>query len=159
MTIDSSLSGIFLFEVFNASDEVVEGTLRAVTDKLWVKTDIWGVARYENDGYFRVSKNVVGNPWFVCTLWLARWHIARASRLDQLKEGLDLLLWATKHAQPSGIMGKQIDPDPGAPLSVSPLFWSHTEFVTAVCEYLNRYNEISSFITSQGRDADEPQTM
>jgi hypothetical protein len=56
-------------------------------------------------------------------------------------------------------MGEQIDPNTGAPLSVSPLFWSHAEFVTAVCEYLNRYNEISSFIASQGRDADVPKTM
>jgi GH15 family glucan-1,4-alpha-glucosidase len=159
MTIDSSLSGVFLFEVFDASDEVVESTMRAVADKLWVKTNIGGVARYENDGYFRVSKNVAGNPWFICTLWLARWHIARASSLDQLKEGLDLLFWATKHAQPSGVMGEQIDSNTGAPLSVSPLFWSHAEFVTAVCEYLNRYNEISSFVASQGRDADVPKTV
>ena len=116
MTIDSSLSGVFLFEVFDASDEVVEGTMRAVADKLWVKTDIGGVSRYENDGYFRASRNVAGNPWFICTLWLARWYIARASRLDQLKEGLDLLFWATKHAQPSGVMGEQIDPNTGVPL-------------------------------------------
>ena len=133
--------------------------MRAVADKLWVKTDIGGVARYENDEYFRVSKNVAGNPWFICTLWLARWHIARASRLDQLNEGLDLLFWATKHAQSSGVMGEQIDPNTGAPLSVSPLFWSHAEFVTAVCEYSNRYNELSSFVASQGRDTNVPKTM
>ncbi|WP_269849750.1 glycoside hydrolase family 15 protein [Methanosarcina horonobensis] len=83
----------------------------------------------------------------------------QASRLDQLKEGLDLLFWATKHAQPSGVMGEQIDPSTGAPLSVSPLFWSHAEFVTAVCKYLNRYNEISSFVAIKGRDADVPKTM
>src|ERR1035437_284435 len=82
MTIDSSLSGVFLFEVFDASDEVVEGTMRAVADKLWLKTDTLGVAHYENDGYFRVSKNVAGNPWFICTLWLARWHIVKEYRLD-----------------------------------------------------------------------------
>ena len=56
-------------------------------------------------------------------------------------------------------MGEQINPTTGAPLSVSPLFWSHAEFVTAVCEYLKRYSEISSFVVSHGRDADVPETM
>ncbi|MFB3765222.1 MAG: glycoside hydrolase family 15 protein [Methanotrichaceae archaeon] len=144
MTVDSSISSIFLFRVFGAADEVVEGTMNAVAEKLWIKTDIGGMARYENDDYFRVSKDVAGNPWFICTLWLARWKIARATSIDQLKGGLDLLLWAVKHSQPSGMMAEQIHPYTGSPLSVSPLSWSHAEFVITVYEYLNKYNEIIS---------------
>ena len=144
MTVDSSISSIFLFRVFSAADHVVEGTMNAIADRLWVRTDIGGMARYENDEYFRISRDVPGNPWFICTLWLARWNIARAVSVDQLKSGLDLLIWAANHSQPSGMMAEQIHPYTGVPLSVSPLSWSHAEFVTAVYEYLNKYQEITS---------------
>jgi GH15 family glucan-1,4-alpha-glucosidase len=143
MTVDSSLSSVFLFGVFGASEVVVEGTMNAVAEKLWAGTDIGGIARYENDEYFRASREVPGNPWFICTLWLARWHIARAESLDRLKKGLDLLFWAMNYAQPSGAMAEQMDPFNGKPLSVSPLSWSHAEFVIAVYEYLNRHREIT----------------
>ena len=55
--------------------------MRAVEQKLWVKTGVGGVARYENDYYHRVSSDIAtvpGNPWFICTLWLADYFIARA---------------------------------------------------------------------------------
>ncbi len=144
MTLDSSISSIFLFRVFGVADNVVEETMNAVAERLWVRTDIGGMARYENDEYFRVSRDVTGNPWFICTLWLARWNIAKAASIDQLKNGLDLLLWAANHSQPSGMMAEQIHPYTGAPLSVSPLSWSHAEFVIAVYEYLDKYQEIIS---------------
>lgn len=144
MTVDSSISSVFLFGVFGVADDVVESTMNAVAERLWVRTDIGGMARYENDEYFRVSREVPGNPWFICTLWLARWNIAKATNIDQLKKGLDLLLWAINHSQSSGMMAEQIHPYTGVPLSVSPLSWSHAEFVTAVYEYLNKYREITS---------------
>ena len=40
-----------------------------------------GIARYKDDYYFKVdpdTKKVPGNPWFICTLWLAQWYIATA---------------------------------------------------------------------------------
>lgn len=144
MTVDSSISAVFLFRVFDASDDVVKGTMNAVADKLWVRTDIGGMARYENDEYFRASREVPGNPWFICTLWLARWHIAKATSIDQLQKGLDLLHWAVSRSQPSGLMAEQIHPYTGAPISVSPLSWSHAEFVTAVYEYMDKYQELIS---------------
>ena len=102
------------------------------------------MARYENDEYQRVSRDVTGNPWFICTLWLARWHIARAKSSDELVKGLELISWAAKHALPSGVMAEQVHPFTGQPVSVSPLVWSHAEFVIAVCEYLEKYRELSS---------------
>ncbi|HWQ19657.1 MAG TPA: glycoside hydrolase family 15 protein [Methanotrichaceae archaeon] len=141
-TIDSSQAGIFLFRVLGAADPAVESTMRAIENALWIKTDMGGLARFEDDYYQRVSKKVPGNPWVICTLWLARWHIARAASLDELQKGMDLIYWAMRHSQPSGVMAEQIDPFNGAPWSVSPLVWSHAEFVIAVCEYLDKCREI-----------------
>jgi len=42
------------------------------------------------------------------------------------------------------VMAEQVHPFTGEPVSVSPLVWSHAEFVIAVCEYLEKYRELSS---------------
>ena len=118
--------------------------MKSIINELWIKTKIGGLARYENDEYQRISRDVPGNPWFICTLWLSRWHIAHAKTFDQLEMGLEIISWAARHALPSGVMAEQIHPFTGDPVSVSPLVWSHAEFVIAVCEYLEKYQELSS---------------
>ena len=149
LIVDSSVSFIFKCEVFDAKDDVVQNTMDTVINRLWVKTDVAGIARYENDEYHRVSKEIPGNPWFICTLWLARWNIAKATSLEQLRKSLDLLTWTVKRSLRSGVLAEQLNPHTGMPLSVSPLIWSHAEFVIAVCEYLEKYQEIAS-MTSNG---------
>ena len=149
-TVDSSTSAVFLYGGFEPSEKIVENNMSSIFDKLWIGTGIGGLARYENDEYQRVSASVTGNPWFISTLWLARWHIAKAQSMMQLKEGLDLLSWAADHSLPSGVMPEQIHPFTGKPVSVAPLVWSHAEFVIAVCEYLEKHQEISNGLSSPG---------
>ena len=142
MTVDASLYGLFRFHALPPNDPRVESTMRAVRERLLVKTEIGGVARYENDYYHQVSKDVskvAGNPWFICTLWLAQYEIARAkSGADLAANALPLLNWVAAHALPSGVLAEQVDPFTGAPISVSPLTWSHAELVSAVVEYSER---------------------
>jgi glucoamylase len=140
-TIDASLFGLWYFGMFAPDDPRIVATMEAVRERLWVKTDVGGVARYENDYYHQVSQdveNVPGNPWFICTLWLAQWYIATAQTSDDLHPALDILDWAAAHALPSGVMAEQVHPYTNAPLSVSPLTWSHATLVMAVREYLAR---------------------
>lgn len=144
-TIDASLYGLWYFGLFAPDDPRIVATMQAVRDRLWVKTDVGGVARYENDRYHQVSQDVVnvsGNPWFICTLWLAQWHIATAQTVDDLKPALDILDWAEAHALPSGVMAEQVHPHTNAPLSVSPLTWSHATLVMTVREYLAKRSEL-----------------
>jgi GH15 family glucan-1,4-alpha-glucosidase len=141
-SIDSSLAFTCLYGPFAADDEVVINTLNSIKQKLWVKTGIGGLARYENDAYSRISTDYPGNPRLICTLWLARWHIARASFLTELKGPMDLLKWAAHRARPSNILAEQFNPFNGMPISVSPLTWSHAEFVMAVCEYIEKYRTL-----------------
>lgn len=140
-TVDASLFGLWYFGMFAPDDPRIAATMQTVRDRLWVKTDVGGVARYENDGYHRVSQdtaNVPGNPWFICTLWLAQWYIATAKSIAALEPAAEILNWAADHALPSGIMAEQVHPYTNAPLSVSPLTWSHATLVTTVHEYLAR---------------------
>jgi GH15 family glucan-1,4-alpha-glucosidase len=120
--------------------------MQAVRDRLWVKTPVGGIARYDHDYYHQVSPDVVnvpGNPWFVCTLWLAEWIIARAQTLEDLTPALDILGWVADHALPSGVLAEQIHPYTGTPISVSPLTWSHATLVMAVQAYLTRRAQLT----------------
>ncbi len=146
-SIDASLFGVFYFGVFEPDDPRVIGTMQAIREKLWVRTDVGGIARYEGDSYQRVSddhEEVPGNPWFVCTLWMAQHEIARAKTAEGLDAPLRLIEWVAKHALPSGVLAEQVHPYTGEPVSVSPLSWSHATFVLAVLEYLRKMEELTA---------------
>jgi oligosaccharide amylase len=144
-TVDASLWGLWYFGMFAPDDPRVVSTMEAIREHLWIETDVGGLARYENDEYHRIVDDVEavpGNPWFICTLWLAQWYIARAERPEDLEPALDILHWAANHTLPSGVMAEQVHPYTNEPLSVSPLTWSHATLVTAVREYLARQAQI-----------------
>ena len=144
MTVDSSLFGLVLLGALAPDDPQASSTLDQVKQRLWVQTDIGGLARYENDIYHQVeakdTTRVPGNPWFVCTMWLARYQLMRARTMEDLAPGLALLEWAAARALPSGTMAEQLHPYTGEPLSVSPLTWSHAEYVRTVREYIQRHS-------------------
>ncbi len=147
MTVDSSMFALFAYGVFAADHPKVASTMGAIGRALWVKVGIGGLARYENDYYFRVegagdSKQVPGNPWIICTLWLADWMIATAKSRDELRAAIDLVEWAAVCALPTGILPEQIHPVTYQPLSVAPLTWSHAQFVTTTLKYLERWAEL-----------------
>jgi len=141
LTIDSSVYGLFYFGMLPADDPQVVSTMEQVHDRLWCKTEVGGIARYENDYYYQVSQdvaNVPGNPWFICTMWYAQWLIARASNPEDLRGARQILDWVVNSALPSGVLSEQLDPYSKAPLSVSPLTWSHATVVSLVHEYVSR---------------------
>ena len=146
-TLDASMFGLWYFGMFGPDDPRIVRTMKAIRERLWIKTGVGGVARYENDYYHQQSQdvaNVPGNPWFICTLWLAQWNIATATKRGDLKPAADVLTWCAKHGLPSGVLAEQVHPETHAPLSVSPLTWSHATFVATVQEYLAKWRTLSS---------------
>lgn len=146
-TLDASLYGLFAFEAFAADDPRVVRTMTAVQESLRVKTRVGGIARYTGDWYFRMSEdieNVPGSPWFITTLWLAEWYIAKAKIKDDLAFARKILEWVVDHAMESGVLSEQIHPYTGEPLSVAPLTWSHSTFVMAVAGYLEKLQALQT---------------
>jgi oligosaccharide amylase len=139
-TIDASLFGLFYFECFAGDDDRVVETMKAIEQQL---ASGGGIARFENDDYMRAKAASVGNPWFICTLWLAEYYIAVAKNVADLERALDILEWTTRTALPSGVLAEQIDPATGDPVSVSPLTWSHSTFVACVHNYLKKLKQLS----------------
>ena len=62
----------------------------------------------------------------------------KARTVAELGESLPILTWVAEHALPSGILAEQLHPVTGAPLSVSPLTWSHAEVVATVMAWLEK---------------------
>lgn len=144
-TLDSSVAGLFLFGLLPADDPKVVSTMEQVRSQLWVETKVGGVARYTNDYYHQKSTDihrVPGNPWFITTLWVAEWLIDKATRTEELAEALELLTWVTRQASSSGMLGEQLHPLSGEPLSVAPLTWSHSGYVLAMQKYTRKYQSL-----------------
>lgn len=145
MTLESSVYGIFEFGVLAAEDEKVEKTMNAIKEGLTIKTSIGGVARYHNDYYFQKSSDVdrvPGNPWIICTLWVAEWEIEKAKSMQELEAPRRTLEWVESYAMESGVLSEQLDPFDGSAVSVAPLTWSHATFVLTTVKYLNKVNEL-----------------
>lgn len=140
-TLDCSIAGLWQFGMFEPDDSRIVATMDQIIDRLMINNAIGGVARYENDYYHQVSKDVAtipGNPWIICTMWIAEWYAVRATDQGSLQKAIDLLRWACDRALPSGVLAEQIHPLSGEPLSVSPLTWSHAAYVSAVHRVLER---------------------
>lgn len=141
MVLDSALYGLWRFGMYAPDDKRIIQTMEAIRDQLSNKATSGGIARYQDDYYFKVepdTKLVPGNPWFMCTLWLAQWYIATAKDTHDLGAAREIINWAVAHQLPGGLLSEQLDPHTGAPVSVSPLTWSHAELIVTVDEFCRR---------------------
>jgi GH15 family glucan-1,4-alpha-glucosidase len=149
-TLDASAYALFAFGALEPNDPRVTSHMQAIRERLWVKTDIGGIARYERDPYHQVERHalheVPGNPWVICTLWYAQWLIAKATNESELREALEYLEWTNWRASASGVLAEQYHPYSGAQISVSPLTWSHATLMTTV----NQYRQKHAALTGRG---------
>jgi GH15 family glucan-1,4-alpha-glucosidase len=143
-TRDASIWGLLAFGLYSAKDPKMISTMSDLRERLWVGSGVGGMARYENDYYHQVSKDVPGNPWFLCTLWLADYLAERADDEKGIAEAVEMLKWVIDHALPSGVLAEQVHPFTGKPLSVSPLTWSHATFVATVHRILRRLGSVKT---------------
>lgn len=156
-TVDiSSVYGMFAFGLLEPTDPKIVSSMEMVEDRLVLPTDIGGVARYEDDGYYRVSTDVPGNPWFVTTMWLAQYYALRAESESDLESVKGKLDWAVRYALPSGVLSEQLDPYTGTQISAAPLTWSHSEFIRTVLAYLHKLEELGVCKTC---DIDAPESV
>jgi GH15 family glucan-1,4-alpha-glucosidase len=143
--LDSAIYGLWRFGMYEPTDPRIVKTMTAIKEQLSNKAECGGQARYTNDYYFQVERDVTktpGNPWFICTLWLAQWYIAVATEEAQLKPARDIINWTVAHKSEAGMLSEQADPHTGAALSVAPLTWSHAEFVVTVDDYVKKLERV-----------------
>jgi len=54
--IDASLVGLWQFGMYDIQDPKILATMEAIKNRLWVKTDVGGIARYEDDNYHQSAR-------------------------------------------------------------------------------------------------------
>lgn len=145
MTVESSVYAVHAFGLLPADDHRVVSSIEAIERELSVQTSVGGVARYENDGYFAKMNRpgIPGNPWIICTLWIADWYVSKARTPADLEPAKQLIEWTVGRAAPTGILPEQLHPETGAPLSVAPLTWSHSTYVHTVVKYAQALERIN----------------
>lgn len=139
-TIDiSSVYGVFAFGVLPPENPLLarawQGSVRRLSDSITTG----GIARYENDEYFRTDPKTPGNPWIVTTLWYAEYLIATARSSHELDRVRDIFDWVHAHAAGSGALAEQLNARTGESVSAQPLTWSHAAYVRAVLLYVERF--------------------
>lgn len=142
-TIDtSSFWGLFEFEVLSHSDPLLEKFAQVIQERLGSRILGGGIARYENDRYHNSQPKTIGNPWFICQLWLLEYRIAIAKTRGDLAGLKGVFEWVVSHALPSGMLSEQLDGQTGRQVSVSPLMESHAFFVLTVIGYLEKFKKL-----------------
>lgn len=133
-TADSStLFGFTEFDPAKVSSEEIRQTAETIQGRLFNSSPAGGVVRYEHDGYFLARSEYLGNPWVICTLWLAQYFIKLG---DTAKAG-ELIDWVVETASPSGALAEQVDPVDRHQVGVSPLVWSHAELINTLLSLYN----------------------
>ena len=137
----SGFYGVFRFGVLSPDDPRMFDAFKVLRARLSQGISIGGVARYEGDQYCR-REGAAPNPWFVASLWAVQWEIAVANSLADLENAALNIEWVTKFSR-SGMLSEQVDPQTGAPISATPLVWSHSEFVRTVVEYSKKFQSLN----------------
>lgn len=134
----SSLFGLWYYGVLPEDDPMYVGTLAAVEKYLHLKNGIGGFVRYQNDTYYKDQNVDTPNPWIVSTMWELQRKIVAAKNVYDLKMLSDDFGWVTDRLKAYPVMAEQYHPFSGAPLSATPLAWSHSIFVETVLAYINK---------------------
>lgn len=132
-TLDSSsMYGFMMFGPDKYQDKV-KSTVKAIEDILQDKSPSGGLPRYEHDNYMWRTDEALGNPWFICSFWMAQYYHdqGNSERAHQIME------WAMSKTTASGIFSEQIDPMTSEQVGVSPLVWSHAEFINTALDLAN----------------------
>jgi len=145
-TVDASLIALPYFGMFEPLDPRIVRTVDAIRSRLAVDGTHGGLARFEGDVYQLTpsgkERGIPGNPWFICSLWEAQYRIMAAQAPEDLSAPLETLERVAAHALASGVLSEQLDSDTGAPVSATPLTWSHGTFVLTVLEYLDALDRL-----------------
>jgi GH15 family glucan-1,4-alpha-glucosidase len=125
----SSFYGMMMFGPSSLKEHVKQ-TADQIDKVLLASTPAGGTARYVNDDYMRKAKEYSGNPWFVCSFWLAQYYHDQGDT----ERAHDIMTWAAFKSTTSGILSEQVDAADGTPVSVAPLVWSHAEYINTALD-------------------------
>ncbi len=124
----------FMFGMYPLDSNEVHSSVAAMLSTLKMpQPDVLGLARYENDQYYKTGDDIPGNPWFITALWLAQYYI----ETSQNEEALKIIRWCKSHMMATGVLPEQLNPYNQQYISVAPLTWSQAEYVSTLLDMIS----------------------
>lgn len=133
----SSFYGVMMFGYSHDDSQTIIDTVKRIESTLMNDIPAGGCPRYEDDNYFRISSTSKPNPWIIATLWLAQYYI----RIGELSKASDVIAWVESRTLSSGVMAEQVHPINGSPISVTPLVWSHAEYINTALDLTQKTSQ------------------
>jgi GH15 family glucan-1,4-alpha-glucosidase len=134
----SSMYGVMMYASKDFGRSNLTQTIEKIEEILLDQSPSGGSPRYEHDNYFASEPPCMGNPWFVTTLWMAQYYV----RTNQLIKARAYLDWTADKALPSGVLSEQVNPSTSEVISVTPLVWSHAEFINTALDLAKAENKL-----------------
>ena len=132
-TIDvSSFFGAYLYGLFSTDSSEVRDAAKTLKSTLENKHGKL-YPRYEGDNYHRESDQP--NPWFVTSLWMAQYYI----EVDEREAAASIMQLVEQYVDGSQMLPEQVSAVNLEPRSVSPLAWSHAEYLASVLDYQSKF--------------------
>lgn len=130
-TIDSSsVYGSFIYGLFSIDDPRFKSAVDAWLKRFDQISKI-GLPRYEDDTYRRIDGEPE-NYWLITTLWHAQYCL----EVGDSASAHTTLDWVADRSFDSGILSEQVVPSSLDSTSISPLSWSHAEYVMTLLDML-----------------------
>ena len=124
----ASFYGAFMYGLVSSDSSELQSMYKAVVQRLG-KGSITKVPRYENDSYMRPD-NGVSNAWYITSLWLSQY----LNEVDDEASRNTILQWTRDHMSSTGMLSEQITIGNEKSVSVSPLTWSHAEYLSTLLD-------------------------
>jgi GH15 family glucan-1,4-alpha-glucosidase len=132
-TIDvSSFFGAVMYDLFDMRSDEIKTAYDTLMHTFGATNESPMLPRYENDNYNLASDTALGNPWYVTSLWMAQYAI-EAGNNDYAEA---VLKWIEERLDETGMLSEQLDPETFEAVSVSPLVWSHAEYMTTLLDMM-----------------------
>lgn len=129
-TIDlSSFFGAYMYGLFSLDSHEVKQSFETIKTN-FINDGGLGLPRYEGDNYHRNDQTGTGNPWFIASLWIAQY----AQEIHDIALRDEILSWVQDRTDGSLMFAEQLNTQTSEPLSVSPLVWSHAEYMATLLD-------------------------
>ena len=139
-TIDlSSFFGAYMFGLFPLESDEIKKSFATIKNT-FMQDGKLGIPRYENDNYNRNNQSGLGNTWFIASLWIAQY--AQETGDNELRRAI--INWIHSSVDGSLMLAEQLNPVTSDSISVSPLVWSHAEYIATQLDVIDAGSQDSN---------------
>lgn len=128
----SALFGSYIYGLFSQDSREIKESIETLKKTFDVSQDKPYLPRYEYDDYRREHSEILGNWWYICSLWYAQYSIATGD----MESANSVLRFTRDTASSTHMIAEQYDPIHQQPIAPAPLTWSHAEYVSTLLDLI-----------------------